>query len=1256
MKKANFSPIGSPIAVSPIGLPLGPNGSLVNQGPFYPPSPVGTSLRSPRGLNRPANRLSSEFNNGWESSDRPSWGSMGNLPSFVSLETDDGSSASMNGASYANGASPYPNGASGYSNGPSSFNGSMNGGPPSNFGYGAATPIGSAPRYNGDGASLMGTPTFGMITSLPSNGGVTLGSSNNTVARPIAPPLSPNNMSTPSNNNNNAILSISPSRTPTHLASNGAAFSDYDYYSRASGMNNGSGMTNGLGTPTQVNSPLPMQPANGMGGGNPKAFGSGTTSPAAVPLMKPAPLQRAGSAGGVLMHAPRRPPPSAVAPNMTNSNDSWSVPTPSNTHSSPQHYVKQTPTSYEQEPSASEDWFDQFGGMEMENSSASFGYDTIPADAQNSPQSYENSARSAMNSRYMPNQRGNFTSPRVALYSAQESMTPLSATPSHIAHSMQMGMSPQNASPISAGPNSPLATPAFSPIKHSSRILMLHNFDQLNLDVNSLRTLFSAQGVLRSVSPFPDSNAILISYFDLRHAQKAMATLSGKTLSNGALIELQYHFLRDFQAKDANQGTLVIFNLDPAITNGELAELFGKYGELKEIRESPNRKHKFVEFYDVRCAEKAIKALNKSDLHGRKIKIEPSRPGGTSKPENSFQKFDSSFSTMGRRGSLGSAMHNVNPIFTHSAPSLPSMTSAPYIGSAPGPSQNYVSFSPSAAPLLPSSGGYMQHPSQQRYDYPPTDEGSYYAESQYQMGPGAIMSHHHMVDRRNAIAMESAHGMNGVPAGMERMDDTFERSVLESALMPLSTPFNNEARSAFTEPSSTASLFGMESYSDVISETGPDPLQGLLLSPTSTPRSSVASGSSSSSDLGLIDGLAKTDDEFSQFIPLPMHPQGSNSNQRMNGMSNMIVGVSALNMNGVGGSSANSATSGGMMLVGGSNGLNLSGGASESGGMNGNGVNGNGGGSGQLRFDIIIPHVLGGLDTRTTLMIKNIPNKYDQDMLLLAVNKRHQGTYDFFYLPIDFKNRCNVGYAFINFIDPKSIPSFYEEFDNKKWEKFNSEKVCRISYARIQGKQSMIEHFKNSSLMFEDPKCRPLIFHSDGSAIGKPEPFPIGPNVRPRSRKDSAGSSSAPGVGVVGAVGGNGLPLPTSVSPSLPSSTPSSGPPTPNASNAAINTTSTLGAASPLAGQGASAASAGASIVSPIASPMASVNAGLNTNLNPGTATSPTYHLTQLMAATGGQNASTNSSPNSPTRPSPSSSSYKPKRDKNASPRSLNDH
>ena len=32
-----------------------------------------------------------------------------------------------------------------------------------------------------------------------------------------------------------------------------------------------------------------------------------------------------------------------------------------------------------------------------------------------------------------------------------------------------------------------------------------------------------------------------------------------------------------------NQGTLVVFNLDPSITNDDLYVIFGAYGEIKEV-------------------------------------------------------------------------------------------------------------------------------------------------------------------------------------------------------------------------------------------------------------------------------------------------------------------------------------------------------------------------------------------------------------------------------------------------------------------------------------------------------------------------------------------------------------------------------------------------------------------------------------------------------------------------------------------------
>jgi protein phosphatase 1 regulatory subunit 42 len=93
------------------------------------------------------------------------------------------------------------------------------------------------------------------------------------------------------------------------------------------------------------------------------------------------------------------------------------------------------------------------------------------------------------------------------------------------------------------------------------------------------------------------------------------------------------------------------------------------------------------------------------------------------------------------------------------------------------------------------------------------------------------------------------------------------------------------------------------------------------------------------------------------------------------------------------------------------------------------------------------------------------------------------------YLPIDFKNRCNVGYAFINMLAPAAIPPLVEEFDGRRWPKFNSEKVCRIAYARIQGKAALVQHFQNSSLLHEDKRCRPVLF----AATGELEVFPAGP-------------------------------------------------------------------------------------------------------------------------------------------------------------------
>ncbi|RUS12607.1 hypothetical protein BC937DRAFT_87431, partial [Endogone sp. FLAS-F59071] len=43
-----------------------------------------------------------------------------------------------------------------------------------------------------------------------------------------------------------------------------------------------------------------------------------------------------------------------------------------------------------------------------------------------------------------------------------------------------------------------------------------------------------------------------------------------------------------------------------------------------------------------------------------------------------------------------------------------------------------------------------------------------------------------------------------------------------------------------------------------------------------------------------------------------------------------------------------------------------------------------------------------------------------------------------------------------------SVVSFAEQRVGKKWNRFNSDKRCTLSYANIQGKQALIEKFRNS--------------------------------------------------------------------------------------------------------------------------------------------------------------------------------------------------
>ena len=73
--------------------------------------------------------------------------------------------------------------------------------------------------------------------------------------------------------------------------------------------------------------------------------------------------------------------------------------------------------------------------------------------------------------------------------------------------------------------------------------------------------------------------------------------------------------------------------------------------------------------------------------------------------------------------------------------------------------------------------------------------------------------------------------------------------------------------------------------------------------------------------------------------------------------------------------------------------------------------------------------------------------------------------YDFYYLPMDHRSNCNVGYAFLNFVHPFIALKFYIDFNSRKWDKFKSEKICTVQFSRMQGKQEFIDHFKNKDIV-----------------------------------------------------------------------------------------------------------------------------------------------------------------------------------------------
>ncbi|RZC61557.1 hypothetical protein C5167_023312 [Papaver somniferum] len=473
---------------------------------------------------------------------------------------------------------------------------------------------------------------------------------------------------------------------------------------------------------------------------------------------------------------------------------------------------------------------------------------------------------------------------------------------------------------------------------------------------------------------------VIVHFFDVRHAQSALAELQGKhiqlqskltqgqhyqpnntinpffvpspswVIENKSTSVVHRHVLPHYQpgliagrtvwaeftlptmitsclVDGHNQGTIVLFNLVISVSTAQLKAIFQVFGPIKELRETPSkRQQRFIEFFDIRDAAKALHEMNGKEINGQTVVIEFSRPGGT-------------------RRRLASMNHSINSFYTR-----------------------------------------------------PTN----YPQMQHELGK----------DFDSCIPMNNQRENSG-GGGLEVSMSTLRVGGVDK----------NERN---TSAASSSSKKGKKIKDSSAGTTKQQAGNHKRLQPRSS-TSRQWKGKQRTSDVKYLIHDDAVVESSSSFIK----------------------------------------------------------------------------------------------DARTTVMIKNIPNKYSQKLVLnmldnhcircnekiFAEGDENQplSAYDFVYLPIDFNNKCNVGYGFVNLTTPQAAWRLYKAFHLQQWEVFNSRKICEVTYARLQGLAELTEHFNNSKFACDKDDYLPVIFSPPRDGKQLTDPIAVG-----KAQANSASSDNVP--------------------------------------------------------------------------------------------------------------------------------------------------
>ncbi|KAE8720155.1 protein MEI2-like 4-like isoform X2 [Hibiscus syriacus] len=561
-----------------------------------------------------------------------------------------------------------------------------------------------------------------------------------------------------------------------------------------------------------------------------------------------------------------------------------------------------------------------------------------------------------------------------------------------------------------------------------------------NVEDSELKSLFEQYGDIRTLyTASKHRGFVMISYYDIRASRNAMRALQNKLLGRREL-DIHYSIPKDNACeKDVDQGTLVVFNLDSSVSTDELQRIFGAFGEIKEIRDAPNmHNHKVIEFYDVRAAEAALNALNRSNSAGKQNKLEPSRLGGIRRfiqqPEQEqdepnlcgspFDKLSSGHTEViasgGMDNGFSQVLHSViqSPVNTfvepHRSSTVPINLASP---------ARVAPIGKKISPLEPNhSTDEMKYANQGVPSFHPHSFPEYYDSLANGIALNSPSTITNMASSAGSMMVEGLDNRDvcRVSSNGHLIEPNAGGSPIHhhiGSAPPNSAPWDRRHPYAVESPDTSGFHLGS--------------LGSVGFHGTSPSHPTHIASHNIFSHVGGMDlmknGGVHSPQQMCHLYPgrnpmISMPTSLDSPNERVRNFSQRRNELNSSNAD-------------------------------------------------KKQYELDIGRIIRGDDSRTTLMIKNIPNKY---------------------------NKCNVGYAFINMIDPQQIIPFHKVFDGKKWEKFNSEKVATLAYARIQGKAALIAHFQNSSLMNEDKRCRPILFHTDGPNAGDQEPFPMGSNIRSR--------------------------------------------------------------------------------------------------------------------------------------------------------------